>query len=230
MTDLSHWDFAENFSVFDVAALILGCEPNQAWRHELKVQIVADRMKLHYGYATKRAFNDNFGDPLENIERDERIFAELPSVDLKALSFRAFRFDDGVPLGRWLDCEDQSNFVNQKFNRYSIVDWLADVGFKSVYQFDLRQPIAGGVMVEIMVSKETMKTDIDPADLPEELHAANIAFRAVTNGHGDPSATFRNRLIGYLETNFLGLSNDAVRRIATVANPDKTTGRQKSNT
>ena len=84
-------------------------------------------------------------------------------------------------------------------------------------------------MVEIMVSKETMKTDIDPADLPEELHAANIAFRAVTNGHGDPSATFRNRLIGYLETNFLGLSNDAVRRIATVANPDKTTGRPKSN-
>ena len=229
MADLTHWDFAENFSGFDAAALILGCEPSQAWHDELKVQIVADRMKLHYGYATKRAFNDNYGDPLENLERDERIFAELPRVELKALSFRASRFDSGVPLGRWLESEDRSNFVNQKFNRYSIVDWLADVGFKSVYQFDLRQTIADGVIVEIMVSKETMKTDIDPADLPEELQAANIAFRAVTNGHGDPSATFRNRLIGYLETNFLGLSDDAVKRIATVANPDKKPGRQKSN-
>ena len=122
MADLTHWDFAENFSGFDAAALILGCEPSQVWHDELKVQIVADRMKLHYGYATKRAFNDSFGDPLENIERDERIFAELPSVELKALSFRAFRFDSGVPLGRWLESEDRSNFVNQKFNRYSIVD------------------------------------------------------------------------------------------------------------
>ena len=230
MADLTHWNFAENVLGLEVAALILGDEPSQASHDELKVQIVEDRMKLHYGYATKRAFNDNYGDPLENLERDERIFAELPSVELKALSFRAFRFDDELPLGDWLGSEDRSNFVNQKFNRYSIVDWLADVGFKSVCQFDLRQPIADGVMVEIIVSKETMKTDIEPADLPEELHAANIAFRAVTNGHGDPSATFRNRLIGYLETNFLGLSDDAVKRIATVANPDKKPGRQKSNT
>jgi hypothetical protein len=71
--------------------------------------------------------------------------------------------------------------------------------------------------------------DIDPADLPDELHAANIAFRAVTNGHGDKSATFKNRLIDYLEKNFPGLNNEAVQRIATVANPDKAPGRKKRN-
>ena len=90
-----------------------------------------------------------------------------------------------------------------------------------------------GVNIEVnkaVVSEQRrMEFDIDPADLPDELSAANIAFRAVTNGHGDPLATFRNRLIGYLETNFPNLSDDAVKRIATVANPDKKTGRKKSN-
>lgn len=74
------------------------------------------------------------------------------------------------------------------------------------------------------------KSDIDPADLPDELSAANIAFRAVTNGHGQKSATFKNRLIDYLEKNFTALNNEAVQRIATVANPDKGRGRKKTNT
>lgn len=74
---------------------------------------------------------------------------------------------------------------------------------------------------------EEIEDKDDPADLPYELHAANIAFRAVTNGHGDKSATFKNRLISYLETNFADLNSEAVQRIATVANPDKTPGRKK---
>lgn len=73
------------------------------------------------------------------------------------------------------------------------------------------------------------ESDIDPADLPDELYAANNAFRAVTHGHGDPLATFKNRLIGYLEKQFPDLSDDAVKRIATVANPNKAPGRKKSN-
>ncbi len=69
--------------------------------------------------------------------------------------------------------------------------------------------------------------DIDPADLPDELSAANIAFRAVTNGFGDKTATFRNRLVDYLEKNFPSLNSEAVQRLATVANPDKSTGRKR---
>lgn len=71
--------------------------------------------------------------------------------------------------------------------------------------------------------------DVDPLDLPEELDAANMAFRAVLNGCGDRSATFKKRLIDYLEENFTALNNEAVQRIATVANPDKGRGRKKSN-
>ena len=82
---------------------------------------------------------------------------------------------------------------------------------------------------EVILEQKRMETDIDPADLPEELHAANIAFRAVNNLYGDPSVTFRNRLISYLKTNFPDLSSDAVKRIATVANPDKAPGRKNFN-
>lgn len=69
--------------------------------------------------------------------------------------------------------------------------------------------------------------DIDPLDLPPELDAANMAYRAVLNGFGNPAATFKNRLIDYLEKSFIDLIPEAVQRIATVANPDKTTGRKK---
>ena len=70
-------------------------------------------------------------------------------------------------------------------------------------------------------------SDIDPSDLPEELDAANVAFRAVLNGHGEQAATFKNRLIDYLKTNYPHLKMEAVDRIATVANPDKARGRKK---
>jgi hypothetical protein len=72
---------------------------------------------------------------------------------------------------------------------------------------------------------------IDPADLPEELSAANIAFRAVSNGYGDVNAPFKRRLIDYLEKHYLAkkllASHEAVERIATVANPDKSPGRKR---
>jgi len=85
-------------------------------------------------------------------------------------------------------------------------------------------------IINIGATEQITELNLDPADLPEELHVANIAFRAVTNGYGDKTATFKNRLIDYLEVNFIGLNNEAVQRIATVANPDKGRGRKKSIT
>ena len=80
------------------------------------------------------------------------------------------------------------------------------------------------------VAETGQGVDVDPLDLPVELDAANMAFRAVLNGHGEPTATFRNRLIDYLEKTFVDLNNETVLRIATVANPDKGRGRKKRET
>ena len=73
------------------------------------------------------------------------------------------------------------------------------------------------------------ESTLDPADLPIELDAANMAYRAVLNGHGSETDSFKNRLIDYLKTRYPHFTNDAVLRIATVANPDKAPGRKKQN-
>jgi hypothetical protein len=75
-------------------------------------------------------------------------------------------------------------------------------------------------------ANQEFESDFDPSDLPYELGIGNIAFSAVRNGYGDSSATFKNRLIAYLEKEFQ-LSPEAVHRIATVANPDKAPGRKR---
>ena len=69
--------------------------------------------------------------------------------------------------------------------------------------------------------------EVDPSDLPPELDAAMLAFRAVSKGFGDANATFRNRLIEYLHTTYPTFKTEQVQRIATVANADPTPGRKK---
>lgn len=74
----------------------------------------------------------------------------------------------------------------------------------------------------------SIQPDIDPSDLPPELDAANMAYRAVLKGYGGQGDTPKNRLIAYLQATYQHLTPNAVERIATVANPDKSTGRKKS--
>lgn len=69
--------------------------------------------------------------------------------------------------------------------------------------------------------------EIDPTDLPTELDAANLAFRAVVNGYGDQSRKPRIRLVDYLKKHYPKFGVEAVDRIATVANPVKTPGGMK---
>lgn len=86
----------------------------------------------------------------------------------------------------------------------------------------------GGDQMQIKTTNDPSNEDeIDPSDYPIELSAANIAFRAVRNGYGDLTATFKRRLIHFLESSYPDLRAEAVQRIATVANPDKAPGRKK---
>ena len=76
-------------------------------------------------------------------------------------------------------------------------------------------------------TKSSISQEIDPSDLPPELDAANLAFRAVANGYGDQTATPKERLIAFLEQNYPDFNSKQIQRIATVANPDKSTGRKR---
>ena len=82
--------------------------------------------------------------------------------------------------------------------------------------------------VERNTPTASLESDIDPLDLPEELDAANMAFQAVHKGFGDKKETFKNRVISYLKKYYPRMTSEAMKRIATVVNPDKAPGRKKS--
>ena len=148
MTDLSHWNFAENFSGYDAAALILGLEPRDSSDEQWRVRVITDRMELHYKFATGRIFHEIFGNPLETVLSKEPSQIELSSIKLQDLYHRYFHFDEDAPLELWLANPYRSGFENQEFQRQTVASWLAALSMVSVYQFDLQQEIGGAVKAE----------------------------------------------------------------------------------
>jgi hypothetical protein len=215
MADLSHWDFAAEFTGYEAAALILGVEPGERHDDEYRVRVVQERLEHDYERAIAQATTESSG--FEWPEIIQPRVGLLVSVKLDEL-WRDAADGMDAPLTNWLMDRRRPQFENQEFSRKELATWLHSAGMKSVYPFE-SMPRPGPV--------DSDQVDIDPADFPEELQAANIAFRAVSNGFGDQSATFKNRLIEYLEKNYPTLNSEAVARIATVANPDKVRGRKK---
>ncbi len=221
MADLSHWDFAEHFSSYDAAALILGYEPSESEEAQGRIRIVTDRMEMHFELAKSAAFENLFGDYVgseDNVINSPEI--GLTSVRLDALHRRCAIFGEETPLSDWLADRRLGRFENQEFSRKNIADWLEGIGMASRYAFR-RKDVKANALSQVL-------PDVDPLDLPPELDAANMAFMMVSKGYGDQAATPRNRLVEYLEKHYPDFKSDAVQRIATVANPDKSTGRKKT--
>lgn len=222
MGDFSHWDFAEDFDAWEAAALILGIEPTDSHGDEARIRVVWRRMESDYGRALARCIEDYYDGPpwasfmagaclySNNVRRLERWGRMIASREGESPA--------GADLpGWWASHPEAREFENQRFARGNLASWLSQVGLTSAYAF----------VREASDKLQGAESAIDPADLPVELQAANIAFRAVFNGYGDASATFKNRLVAYLESHFVDLGAEAVKRIATVANPDKEPGRKR---
>lgn len=142
MAHLTHWDFAENFSGFDAAALILGIEPREsADDDDSRIRVVIDRMELHYNHALKRHYHEVFQIAIENFQdtKANRPF-ELESVQMNGLHGQCNFDDEETPFSDWLASEHQSQFEYQMFSRHVVADWLSAICLKSKYQFRLGQP------------------------------------------------------------------------------------------
>lgn len=230
MNDLSHWDFSADFTGAQAVALVFGLDLNDIQAKQSMGVLGADasakfapaceRMKQCYD-AARGYCHDSLRPPRDWDEKRPAVM--LHSVEL---SRRIQELDPEFDhyLCNWLGDESYSGFDTQRFARSEIVAWLACIGQVSIYAFDGGQPTNPG-----SGSAADNESTIDPEDLPSELDCANQAFRAVSNGFGDPTATFKNRLTDYLEKTHTTLTQEAVKRIATVANPDKSPGRQKSS-
>jgi hypothetical protein len=224
MTDLSHWDYAANFSGRQAAALILGHEPEDAWQAEApclrRVGVVYQRLAHDYAQAVK-AFQGTRARLTPGARMTTVTSARgcLSSVQLAVQSSGVKPTNDNLFIA--LVAAQLHKFDDQVFSRAQLRDWLAANEMESIYDFEEPAQRVATTAVE----PPPAEADIDPSDLPEELQAANIAYRAVHNGYGD-GMTFKARLVQYLEANF-SFSDEAVQRIATVANPDKAAGRRK---
>jgi hypothetical protein len=225
--DFSHWNMATDFSLKEVACISLGIEPGDDI-NDPKVKSI-ERL-LHEAYLRSRKscesiLAQNQVDRSNGVEEScptycVDMFEEwraLPSRDLRSTFAAALQHPETqllVPIDR----------DRMRFARDDLEVFFNDCEF--VPDVLLFQTIFKSGMGDMPV--KTIENEIDPSDFPYELQAANIAFRAITKGHGDNTATFKNRLIDFIEKNFTELSNEAIQRIATVANPDKSTGRKKS--
>ena len=167
MADLTHWDFAELFSGWDAAALILGYEPRDSEDVEGKVRVVYDRMELHFQHASNAVFQEHFGDPVGLVDWDvNSSVTPLSSVKLLALLLRCLRYGEETPLLDWLKDRRQSKFENQEFSRNEIAKWLDGIGMSSRYAFR-----RAGVKDDATVNE---LPEVDPVNLAPELEAANV--------------------------------------------------------
>ena len=221
MADLTHWDFAEQFSGWEAAALILGNEPRDSEDFQGRIQVVSDRMELHFQQALNAIFQEHFGDPvgLEEWEVNPQV-TPLASVKLSALHRRCVLYGEETPLSDWFEDRRHSKFENQEFSRNDIANWLDAIGMSSRYAFR-----SAGVKDDAIAQAEL---ELDPLDLPPELDAANMAYRAYTNKYGSSTATPKQWLIEYLEVHYPDFKPEQVQRIAIVANPDRSPGRKRS--
>ena len=109
-------------------------------------------------------------------------------------------------------------------------DWATD---KGLLNLELESPGSDSDSLQSTKNYKSFQIpvclEIDPSERPEQLDIANIAFRMVMNGFGDPSKTFKQRLIEYLKNNYPHLTSESINQISTVANPNKGPGRRKQH-
>jgi len=226
MIDLSHWDIVDEFSGAQVVILINGHDPSVV----LGVNPVGtpltqplylpafSRMRTSYD-KTRHYFR-------QSMNQTDFFVGLAPGDMLQSVGMQREMANSEVsdgshsPLYAWLNDHSRSGFDSQLFSVAETARWLDAIGSSSVYRFKGMSAAAPPAPITPVV--------IDPTDLPSELDYANQAHRAVFLGHGsDTSATFRNRIVDYLANTYKHLTPEAIQRIATVANPDKSTGRKK---
>lgn len=139
MTELSHWDFADQFSAHEAAALIAGIDPAQIGYHRPILEPVLKRMEADYENARSSLYL-----LIAEVPLDKSIAYPLPGV----LSPTEFKFKYTVYLSNkrrgkegHADLEDwmeaaKGRFSEMTYWRTDIAEWLASNGFLSKYAFN----------------------------------------------------------------------------------------------
>jgi hypothetical protein len=230
MVKLKHWDNVQSFTGREISLLLMGLDPSNKDSSLFDSEHLLGPIRNGYIAAIWRARKEiglSVGMLRNAADIDDSITSSgtLSSIDL-LLAHEGW-FDEGMEeeFAGWLQ-HKKSAFEFQRFSRSEVVNWLIANNVTSEYQF-YKQCDGMADSKALKLPLPALPPTVDPEDLPIELDVGRIAFQAVQNGYGNQTATFRNRLVEFIEENYKGLTGETVKRIATVANPDKTTGRKK---
>jgi hypothetical protein len=141
MTDRSYWDFAEEFSAVEAAALIMGIDPLDE-NKRLLANPVLDRLKNSYKKACIYWYERVAG---SFVLCEDEVLSDtaIQSIQMLKIFSRIKTLNPDVPevervkLEAWLNEEgDLSNIDSHKFSREGLSKWLTLLGLESEYSFD----------------------------------------------------------------------------------------------
>jgi len=166
ITDLSKWDFAVEFMMYEAAALIVGVEPAEIfvttppakdnpriydYHEHPQIKPVADRMKLNYLqaidlYNALQQGQWKHVDPPpkpESLLRDRAM--EIVPLHITTDAFPLDQHAQDV-LDAWRSSDEYMDpYEMAKFTRTEISRWLKAIGMKSKYEFDIASPASSQV-------------------------------------------------------------------------------------
>jgi hypothetical protein len=138
MSDLSHWNFAVDFTGEQAAALAMGFDP-------AALNYVQSLCLPLYG-RMEQSFN-----AAKQLKSDPEVFV---SIDLQCFTTSKDP-EDGATFSKWLQEKKESGFETQRFTRDEVCRWLSAVCIKSRYQFDLGSNISDGVEMPIAAKERS---------------------------------------------------------------------------
>lgn len=154
MTQFHHWDFWNEFTAEEVAALIMGIDPSELNEsNRKKIKPIINRMHECYQNAidfyiehasSRQEFietkvgSKNLKSTIHtedeiNFQKNELINNMLESIVMKS----ALHF--GVDVENWPKHKEIVDFNRQKFTRLEIVNWIRNNCYESEYEFEKEQ-------------------------------------------------------------------------------------------
>lgn len=140
MADLSHWEYAEDFSLHEVAYLIMGIDPNGPDDGTRFPNHIYTRIETAFTFAKERAKFDAFLVNALDAEEAEEAERALPPksqcLRSKEMEWRYQSLMDGNEIGFIGWVENNGFDYSAKFTRKEISRWLRENSLKSVYVFE----------------------------------------------------------------------------------------------
>lgn len=129
MTDLSHWDFASDFDMLEVAELIVGIDPTGEPKNKKAASSKAGPVMERIVDALKDALMAISRGQECQPESLKSIGLEQQEISPKKENWKTFVLDTVLSTG-----------YENRIRRAEISRWLSAIGMKSVYRFNQSQP------------------------------------------------------------------------------------------